>query len=51
VRICAKKIVAGVRSITLLPNIHPVNAHQLTSARDFDQLEGLARNNMGFDSP
>jgi hypothetical protein len=42
VRICANKVVAGVRCGTLLINIRPVNTCQFVSARDFDQLEGLA---------
>ena len=41
-RICANKIGTGVRVSTLLLNIRPVNMRQFASARDFDQLEGLA---------
>ena len=42
VRICANKVVADVRWSTLPPNIRQENTRQITSARDFNQFEGLA---------
>ena len=52
VRICANKVVAGVRSSTLLLNIRPQDTRQFTSAQRFDQLEGLAvAIPWGFESP
>jgi len=42
VRICANKVVAGVRIRSLLRKIRLASARQLASARDFDKLEGLA---------
>jgi hypothetical protein len=42
VRICANKVVAGVRFSALLPTIRPQDTRQCTSAQSFDQLEGLA---------
>jgi hypothetical protein len=52
VRICANKIGTGVRVSTLLLNIRPVNMRQFASAREFDQLEGLAvAIPWGFESP
>jgi len=42
VRICANKIVAGERCRTLLRNTRLTGARQITSACDFDKLEGLA---------
>ena len=51
-RICANKVVAGVRSSTLLLNIRPVDTRQLRSVQDFDQLEVLAvAIPWGFESP
>jgi hypothetical protein len=42
VRTCANKVVAGVRWSTLPPNIRHQDTRQITSAGDFNQLEGLA---------
>ena len=42
VRICANKVVAGVRCSTLLPNIRPQDPRQFASAQQINQLEGLA---------
>ena len=42
VRICANKVVAGVRISTLLPTIRPQDTRQSTSAQQINQLEGLA---------
>ena len=52
VRICANKVVAGVRCSTLLPNIRPQETRQFASAQQIDQLEGLAVTiPWGFDPP
>ena len=52
VRICANKVVAGVRCSTLLPNIRPQETRQFASAQQIDQLEGLAvAIPWGFESP
>ena len=52
VRICANKVVAGVRSSTLLPNIRPQKMRQFASAQQINQLEGLAvAIPSGFKSP
>ena len=42
VRICANKVVAGVRCSTLLPNIRQQDTRQFASAQQINQLEGLA---------
>ena len=42
VRICANKVVAGVRVSTLLLKIRMQDARQFTSEQVFTQLEGLA---------
>jgi len=42
VRICADKVVAGVRVSTLLLKIRLQDARQFTSEQVYDQLEGLA---------
>jgi hypothetical protein len=42
VRICANKVVAGVRCSTLLSNIRPQDARQSVLAQQIIQLEGLA---------
>ena len=41
-RICANKVVAGVRYSKLLPIIRSQKTRQFTSAQQVDQLEGLA---------
>ena len=52
VRICANKVVAGVRCSTLLPTIRPQSTRQFASAQQIDQLEGLAvAIPWGFESP
>ncbi len=52
VRICANKVVAGVRCSTLLPNIRPQDTRQFASAQQINQLEGLAvAIPWGFESP
>ena len=49
---CAKKVVTGVRSSTLLPNIRTQDTRQCTSAQQINQLEGLAvARSWGFESP
>jgi len=48
----ATKVVAGVRSSTLLPNIRPQKTRQFASAPQINQLEGLAvARPWGFVSP
>jgi hypothetical protein len=42
VRICANKVVGGVRSSTLLPNIRAQETRQFASVQEINQLEGLA---------
>jgi hypothetical protein len=42
VRICANKVVAGVRVSTPLLNLRHEDTRQFASAQEFDQLEGLA---------
>src|SRR5688500_18886331 len=52
VRICANKVVACVRLSTLLLNIRPHDTRQCASARQIDQLEGLAvAIAWGFEAP
>jgi hypothetical protein len=52
VRICANKVVAGVRVSTPLPNIRQQDTRQFASAQQIDQLEGLAvARPWGFESP
>ena len=41
-RICANKVVAGVRCGTLLPYIRPQDTRQFATAQQICQLEGLA---------
>ena len=49
---CAKQVVAGVRSSTLLLNIGQQDARQFASAQQINQLEGLAvAIPWGFESP
>ena len=42
VRMCANRVVAGGRIRSRLRSFRLASAHQITSARDFDKLEGLA---------
>ena len=52
VRICANKVVAGVRSSTHLLNIRSWNPRQFATAQQICQLEGLAvAIPWGFESP
>jgi hypothetical protein len=41
-RICANKVVAGVRVSAPLPNIRQQDTRQFASAQQINQLEGLA---------
>jgi len=50
VRICANKVVAGVRSSTLVLDIRPQDTRQFTSAQRFDQGLAVAIP-WGFESP
>ena len=52
VRMCANKVVAGVRWSALLPNIRSEDTRQFASAQQIKQLEGLAvAIPWGFESP
>ena len=42
VRVCANKVVAGVRGRALMCNIRLARTRVITSASDLDKLEGLA---------
>ena len=51
-RICANKVVACVRSSTLLTDFRPQDTRQFASAQQINQLEGLAvARSWGFESP
>ena len=52
VRICANKVVAGVRCSALLPNIRSEDTRRFASALQINQFEGLAvAIPWGFESP
>jgi hypothetical protein len=52
VRICANKVVAGVRYSTLVPNVRPQVTREFASAQQMNQFEGLAvAIPWGFESP